>query len=182
MIKRKGELADYEYRKSIDHVYFTLLVKSAVSQNIKDVILIEASAYSYIFLEFLRMNPKHQGHSKRKNALYLSRLSAYGRQSVSCDNNPCSLVLYARFITLTLYWHLLTSVISLSTGVLTKIVTSTGPVSVYGTSCQPPCSTKIDHLFLLLISYFTISRWFTGRCRLLFHDSLVSSRAGRRLQ
>lgn len=53
MIKRKGELADYEYRKSIDHVYFTLLVKSAVTQNIKDVIFIEASAYSYIFLEFL---------------------------------------------------------------------------------------------------------------------------------
>lgn len=71
MIKRKGELADYEYRKSIDHVYFTLLVKSAVTQNIKDVIFIEASAYSYIFLEFLRMNPKHQGHSKRKNALYV---------------------------------------------------------------------------------------------------------------
>lgn len=53
MIIRKGELADYEYRKSIDHVYFTLLVKSAVTQNIKDVIFIEASAYSYIFLEFL---------------------------------------------------------------------------------------------------------------------------------
>lgn len=30
-----------------------LLVKSAVTQNIKDVILIEASTYSDIFLEFL---------------------------------------------------------------------------------------------------------------------------------